>query len=172
VHRRPDRPGPCPQLGGHELDLVEGGGSDALSELLADRLEQEVARRGDAATDDHPIGRDDRDHVGDADPEVAPDDGQSGEGSRVAGLGGHDGRLGRGRPAGGGDAIRPGERLETAMVPAATRRAVGVDRLMADLTGRAVVAELDAAVDGDHAADPGSERQADDRSGASPGPQA
>ena len=39
-----------------------------------------------------------------------------------------------------------------------------VERLVADLPGRSVVAEVDPAVDGDDPADPGPERQADHRS--------
>ncbi len=84
-----------------------------------------------------------------------------------------DGRFGRLRPARRGDAVRPGERLETAAVPAAAQRPVRVDRLVADLAGRPVVAEMDRAVDGDDPADARAERQSDHRrrTAARPEPQ-
>ena len=56
-------------------------------DLGADRVEQQVAGRGDPAADDHPVGRDDDDHVGDADAQVAPDPGQPGQRPLVAGAG-------------------------------------------------------------------------------------
>ena len=57
------------------------------------------------------------------------------------------------------------------MVPAVARRTVRVDGLVADLAGRPVVAEVDPAVDGDHAADPGAQGQADHRPRPTPGAQ-
>ena len=77
--------------------------------------------------------------------------------------------LGRRGAAGRGDPVGPGERLEAAAVAAAAPRPVGVDRLVADLAGRPVVALVDAAVDRDHAADAGPERQPDHRRGAASG---
>ena len=53
------------------------------------------------------------------------------------------------------------EGFETAVIAAVAGRAVRIDRLMADLTRRAIVAELDAAIDGDHPADSGSQHQPD-----------
>ena len=74
-----------------------------------------------------------------------------------------DGLLGGRRPAGRRDLVGAGERLEAAAVAAAARRPVGIDRLVAELAGRAVVALVDAAVDGDHAADARPEREPDHR---------
>ena len=159
----PIAPAQVPSSAGHDLDLVERRRPDPPPHLGPDRVEQQVAGRRDPAADDDPVGRDDRDHVGDADPEVAADLGQPGQRPRVAGPGRCDRLLGRRRPAGRGDPVGPRERLETAAVAAAARRPVRVDRLVADLAGRAVVAEMDPAVDGDDAADAGAERQPDHR---------
>ena len=83
----PIAPGPRPELGRHELDLVERRRVDAPPELGPDGLEQQVAGRRDPAADHDPVGRDDRDHVGDPDAEVATDLGQALERPRVAGPG-------------------------------------------------------------------------------------
>ena len=71
--------------------------------------------------------------------------------------------LGRGGPAGQRDLVGPRERLEAATVAAAAPRPVGVDRLVAELAGRPVVALVDPAVDRDHAAHAGPEREPDHR---------
>ena len=60
VDRRADRPGPRPEFGRHDLDLVERGGPDASPQLVADRPQQQVAGRRDPAADDDPVRRDDR----------------------------------------------------------------------------------------------------------------
>ena len=72
----PIAPGPRPELGGHDLDLVERRGARAVA-----------ARRGSGPAGgrppprsrrrSRPVGRDDGDHVGDADPEVAADLGEA-----------------------------------------------------------------------------------------------
>ncbi len=95
------------------------------------------------------------DHVGDPDPEIATDLGEALDRPGVAGPGPRDRLLGRGGPAGGGDLVGPCEGLEAAAVPAAAPGPVGLDRLVTDLAGRAVVALVDPAVHGDHAADAG-----------------
>ena len=121
--------------------FVEGEwGSNASSQLVADRAEQEVGRRRDPAPDDDPVGRDDGHHVGDADPEIASDPGEAFRRADVARPGPHDRFLGRGGPAGGRDLVGASERLEAAPVPAAAPGAVGIDRLVADLAGRPVMA--------------------------------
>ena len=135
-------------------------------------LEQQVAGRGDPAADDDPVRRDDGDHVGDADPEIAPDLGEAVDRPDVAGAGPLDRLLGGGGAAGRGDLVGPREGLEAAAVPAAAPRAVRVDRLVAELAGRPVVPEQDPAVDGDHPADAGPERQPDQRGRAAAGAQA
>ena len=123
----------------------------------------------DPAADDDPVGREDHDHVGDPDAEVAADLREPGERLGVAGPRSLDGRLDRLGAARRGDPVGPGERLEAAVVAAAARRAVRVDRLVADLAGRPVMPEMDAAVDRDDATDPGPERQPDHRLGATAG---
>ena len=104
------------------------------------------------------------DHVGDPDAQVAADQGQPLERPRIAGPGAGHRLLGGRRPARRGDPVGARERLEAAVVAAAARRPVRVDRLVAQLAGRPVVALVDPAVDRDHAADPGPEREADHRS--------
>ena len=118
-----------------------------------------------------PVRRDDDDHVGDADPEVAADLGEAVGARASPARARRDRLLGRGGPAGGGDLVGPGERLEAAAVAAAAPRSVGIDRLVADLAGRAVVALVHAAVDREHAADAGAERQPDHRPRAAAGAQ-
>ena len=68
-----------------------------------------------------------------------------------------------------GDPVGPGEGLEATVVPAVARWAIGVDDLVADLAGRAVVAQVDVTVDGDDATDPGTEGQPDHRIGSARG---
>ena len=75
---------PTSQLRGHELDGVERRRPDAPPDLVADRPEQEVPGRRDAAADHDPVGRDDHDHVGDPDPEVAADPREALDRPRVA----------------------------------------------------------------------------------------
>ena len=139
--------------------------------LRPDRVEQEVAGRRDPAADDDPVRRDDGDHVADPDAEIAADLGQPGECPGVAGPGRFDRLLGGRGPARRGDPVGTGERLETAVVAAAARRPVRIDRLVADLAGRAVVPEQDPAVDRDHAADARPEGQPDHRRRAAPRPE-
>ena len=117
-------------------------------------------------------GRDDRDHVADADAEVATDAGEPLDRLRVAGPGGLDRGLDGVRPARLGDPVGARERLEAAVVAAVARRTVGIDDLVADLAGRAVMPQVDVAIDGDDAADPGPKGQPDHRVGAAAGPEA
>ena len=167
---RADGARPRPELGRDQLDAVEGRRLHPLPQLGPDRLEQQVGRScADAAADDDPVGRDDGDHVGDADPEVAPDLGEPVDRACVAGPRAGHGLLGRRGPAGRRDPVGPGERLDAAAVPAAAQRPVGIDRLVADLAGRAVVALVDPPVDRDHAADARAERQPDHRGRATAG---
>ena len=63
----------------------------------------------------------------------------------------------------------PGERLDAAAVPAPAQRTVGIDRLVADLAGRAVVALVDPSINRDHPADARPERQPDHRGRATAG---
>ncbi len=158
-----DRPGPRPELGGHQAHAVERRRVDALEQLGLDGAAQQVEGGRDAAADDDHVGRDDRDHVGDADAQVAPDEGEADDGPRIGRTGRLEGRLGGLRAAGGGDAIGPGEGLQAAAVAAAAQRAVGVERLMAELAARPVVALVDVAIDGDDAPDAGAQRQPDHR---------
>ena len=123
----------------------------------------------DPAADHDAVRRDDRDHVGDPDPEVAADLGEAVERARVAGAGASDGLLGRAVPHGRGDLVGAGVRLEAAAIAAAAQRPVRLDGLVAELAGGAVVALEHTAVDRDHAADAGPERQADHRRRAAAG---
>ncbi len=168
---RADRPGPRPELGGHDLHVGQRGRQDAPPDLVADRGHQQVAGRRDPAADDDAVRRDDRDHVGDADADVATDAGQALERARVAGGRRLDRGLDGVRPARLGHPVGPGERLQAAVVPAVARGTVRVDRLVADLTRRPVVAEVDAAVDRDDATDPGPQGQPHHRIRPAPGAQ-
>ena len=163
MDRGPDRPGPRAELGGHDLDLGQRRRVHAVPHLRPDRVEQEVAGRRDAAADDDPVGRQDGDHVADPDAEIAADLGQPGQCPGVAGPGRFDRRLGRRGPARRGDPVGTRERLETAVVAAAARRPIRIDRLVPDLAGRAVVPEHDPAVDRDHPTDARPEGEADHR---------
>ena len=120
--------------------------------------------RRDPAADHDPVRRDDRDHVRDPDAEIAA-------------------RPGRGRPSPARRRPGPATNASSAVavphaaaiwsaranasrqprLPQPHHRPVGIDRLVAELAGRAVVALVDPAVDRDHAADPGPERQPDHR---------
>ncbi len=167
VEGRADGPGPRAQLRRREPDAIQRGREHPRAELRFDRSAQEVEGRRDAAADDDDVGVDDHDHVGDADAQVAPDDEQTGDRRRVPGPGRDHGLLGGRGPTGGGDPVGAGERLEAAVVAAAARWSVGVERLMTELAARAVMPKVDAAVDGDHAADPGPKRQPDHGRGTS-----
>ena len=163
VDRRPDGTCPGPQLRRHDVDLVQGCRLDTQTQLLADRLDEEVEGDRDPATDDDAVGREDDDHVRDPDAEVAADLGEPGERPSVACSRRLDRRGDRLGPARRGEPVGPGERLEAAAVATAAQRPVGIDGLMADLTGRPVMTEMDPPVDRDHAPDPGPERQPDER---------
>ena len=139
--------------------------------LGPDRVEQQLAGSRDPAADDDPVRGDDRDHVADPDPEVAPDAREPVERPLIAGPGCRDGGFDGLGPAGLGDAVGPGEGLEAAVVAAVARRTVGVDDLVPDLTGRPVVTEMDVAVDGDDPADAGAKGQPDHRVRAAGGAQ-
>ena len=160
----PIAPAQVPSSAVTTVDRVERGRVDAPAQLVVDRDPAAGRPRGrDPAADDDPVRRDDDDHVGDADAEVAPDSAMPASARASPARAALDGLLGRGGPAGRRDLVGPGERLEAAAVAAAAPRPVGVDRLVAELAARAVVALVDAAVDGDDAADPGAERQTDHR---------
>ena len=53
----PIAPAHVPSSAGHDLDLVERRRADPPPELVADRAEQQVGGRRDAAADDDPVGR-------------------------------------------------------------------------------------------------------------------
>src|SRR5206468_2918705 len=80
--------------------------------------------------------------------------------------------LGRRGPARGGDAVGSSERLQAAAVPTAARGPVGLERLVPDLTGGAVVRLDHAAVNGDDSPHTRPERESDHRGGAPAGAQA
>ena len=166
VDGRPDRPGPGAQLGRDDRHVAEGRRQDPALHLGPDRIQQQRPGRRDPAADDDPIGRDDRDHVADADARGTARRWPALDRLRIAGPGGRHGGLDRLGAARLGDPVGAGERLEAAVVPAVARRAVRVDDLVADLAGRAVMPEVDVAVDGDDPADPGAEGQPDHRVGA------
>ena len=92
--------------------------------------------------------------------------------SLVAGARAIERLLGRSRAACRGDLVRARERLKAAAVAARAPRAIGIDRLVAELAARAVVALVDVAVDGQHATNACTQRQADHRRRAAPGAQA
>ena len=170
MDRRTDGARPRPELGRDQLDAVEGRRLHPLPQLAPDRPEQQVGRpRTDPAADDHPVGRDDGDHVRDADPEVAADLGEAIDGSCLPGARPGHGLLGRRGSAGRRDPVRTGECLDAASVSAAAQRPLGIDRLVADLAGRAVVALVDPSIDRDHPADARPERQPDHRGRATAG---
>ena len=171
MDRRPDGARPRPELGRDDLDLVDRRRQDAPPDLGSDARQKQVGGSRDPATDDDPIRRDHDDHVGDPDPEIAGDPPEPLERGRFTGPCPVDGLLGGPRPARFGDPVGPGERLEAAVVAAVAGRTVGVDRLVADLAGRSVMTLVHLAVDRDHAADPGSERQPDHRRRAPAGAQ-
>ena len=73
-------------------------------------------------------------------PKYRPTEGEPGDGRRVPGAGRLHGLLGGRGPAGRGDAVGAGERLQAAAVAAAAWRPVGLDRLVAELAAGPVVA--------------------------------
>src|SRR4029079_381197 len=148
MDRRADRAGPGPELGGDDLDALETRGEDVPPNFVADRVEQQVRGRRHTAAQDHPLWRDRRDHVGDADPEITTDPFESGASARVTGAGALDCLLDALRPACLGDPVRSGVGLETTAVAAAARRALGIERLVTHLAARAVATLIDAAIEG------------------------
>ena len=148
VDRRADRAGPRPELGDDDLDLGRATSSGRGARSSARIGPSSRSRRGrDPAADHDPVRGDDRDHVGDPDPEIAADLGEPVERAPIAGAGARDRLLGRGRPARGGDLVGAGERLEAAAVAAAAPRPVRLDRLVAELAGGPVVPLDDVPVD-------------------------
>ena len=114
-----------------------------------------------------PLGRDDRDHVGDPDPEISTDLGERRRSRRASPA--------RARAiASSAVAVPHAAAIWSARanasrqprLPQPHHGPVGLDRLVADLAGRAVVSLVDPAVDRDHATDPGPQREPDHRRGA------
>ena len=122
VDRRPDRAGPRPELGGHDLDAVERGREPVAADLVADRVEQQVGRGRHSAAEDDSLRRDHVTMLAIPTPRHRP---TSRARSRARGR-----RRALARsplrpcgPAGLGDAIGPREGLETASVAAPARAA-------------------------------------------------
>ena len=79
VDRRADRARPRPELGEDDLDALDRRRDDPAPQLGPDRLDDERARARPASAEDDPVGRQDRDRVREADPEVAADLGEPGD---------------------------------------------------------------------------------------------
>ena len=138
--------------------------STASSEVVRTRrrisarigLEQQVAGRRDPATDDDPVGRETVTMLRDPDAEVAADLGQARRAPARR-------RARAASTAASTVAVPHAAAIRSARanasrqpwLPQPHERPVRVDRLMADLAGRPVMAEMDPPVDRDDAADPG-----------------
>src|SRR2546426_3544463 len=110
--RRSDRAGPDAELGTDDLDPVHIRHMNATHELPPERVEQDVAGRGNPAADYDSIHTDQYDHVAGADPQVAPGIDQTLLGTRVAGSRRGDRLLNARLAASRGDRIGPGQRFQ------------------------------------------------------------
>src|SRR2546421_9864950 len=158
VERRPDRPRPDPQLATHDLDARDVGDVDATLKLFSNRSEQQLARGGDTPAEHDPVDADQHHHVAHANPQVPPGVAERLLCPRIPrARGGHSSlrvRLARR----GGDGTRSGERLEAAAIAAAAWRSIWNDRLMAELAGGPLVAEVEAPIENQAPARPRTRR--------------
>src|SRR2546426_3160748 len=158
MQRRPYRPRPDPQLATHDLDARDVRDVDATPNLFSNRIEQQLARGGDTPAEHDPVDADQHHHVAHANPQVPPGVAERLLCPRIPrARGGHSSlrvRLARR----GGDRTCSGERLEAAAIASAAWRPIGNDRLMAELAGGPLVAEVEAPIEDQPSTDPGAER--------------
>ena len=170
VHRRPDRPGPDPELGGDQGDRVERRRVHPQGELGPDRREQQVAAAATPPPMTTVSGESTTIMLAIPMPRYRPTRARPARARSSPALA--SSRPPRRSPSRTPPiAGRPRERLEAAVVAAPARRPVGVDRLVADLARGPVVPMVDAPGDGDDPAHPGPERQPDHRRRAPPRPE-
>src|ERR1700737_1711224 len=158
-----NRSRPRTKLREDNADLVDVGHVDALLQLPADRVEQEITGPRRPTADDDDVRRDEDYRVADPQAQVAPDECEPRAGTFVAVARSRYRLLNARPPTGGGDRRSAAKCLEAAIVPAAAQRTIRQDGLVPDLPGRAVVTKVHPAVDHHAAAHSGSERDADER---------
>src|SRR3989442_5016996 len=158
MQRRPYRPRPDPQLATHDLDARDVRDVDATLELFSNRTEQQLARGGDTPAEHNPVDADQHHHVAHANPQVPPGVAERLRAPLIPRARGGHSPLRVRLPRRGGDRTGSGERLEAAAIAAAAWRTIGNDRLMAELAGGPLVAEVEAPIEDQPSADPGAER--------------
>ena len=169
MQRSSDRSGRRTQLAGHDLDTAHVGQVHATDELLANWIENQIAGRCDPAAYHHAVHAEQHDDIADADAKVAARVADPAQSTLIARSRSPDRLLDSWPATGGRDGIRLGERLDATVIPAAAERAVGKDRLVAELARRSVVAHVELAAEDEPSPHSGSERDPQHRGRAAPG---
>src|SRR2546430_10318252 len=163
MQRRPDRARPDSELPAYDIDARDVGDMNATLELLANRLEQHLARAGDSPAENDAVDPDQHHHVAHADPQVPARVAQPFLRAQVAAPRRRNRLLDTRLPTCAGDGAGLSERLEAATVAAAALRSVGKDGLMAELARGALVAEMKTPVEDQPSSHTGAERDAQHR---------
>ena len=163
MERRADRARPDPQLTAHDLYPSDVGDVHPALDLLAHGLEQQLPGAGDPAADHDPLHPDEHHDVARADPQVPAGLLEPPPRAKIA----RERRRGRllhaGLSAGGGDGVGSSKNLEAALIAAAASRPIGNDRLVAELSGGAFVAQVKMPTEDQASANPRAERDAQHR---------
>src|SRR3989454_8492093 len=156
-------PRPDPQLATHDLDARAVRDVDATLKLFSNRTEEQLARGGNPPAEHDPVDADQHHLVAHANPQVSPGVAERLLCPRIPRARGGHSSLHVWLPRRGGDGTRSGERLEAAAIAAAAWRPVGNDRLMSELAGSALAAEVEAPIENQPSTPPGAERDAQHR---------
>src|SRR5207237_9015758 len=142
TERPPDRARPDPQLTAHDLYPSDVGDVHPALDLLPHGLEQQLPGAGDPAADHDPLHPDKHHDVARADPQVTAGLLEPSPRAKIARERRRRRLLHAGLSAGGGDGVGSRKNLEAALIAGASSRPVGNDRLVAELSGGAFVAQV------------------------------
>ena len=156
------------QLGGHDRDLVDRRDAGAAAQLGAQRLEQEIARVGDAAADHDSLRPQQHDRAREHAAHVLAGAGERGSRLRVTRPRRRAASATVGCPAAAAIASAPAIRSRQPRLPQPHSGPVRIHGRVADLA-RVTEPEMEAAVDHHAAADAGAEGDADEIAGAAAG---